>query len=313
MKLRNIYILCKENVDYVANIEAKDVKYPNGRAGKNVTGCKQAIEHMQQLKEIDYLKNEIERLVENVSSYFINKESFVVDAAEWNIIANAKLRLMNRMNAVIDLYESMGFEKGEELALDIKMPQSNDLTEFMENIKDLEFIITKCPFLKSESESLRFESTDVGSFWITLCVIAGTTVVTSVIINNLLAVVDKTLVIKSHMETLEQQKALTEKMNLENEQKKSMIQSLEMLYKCQVEQCITELEEQTQITMADGEERGRAEQVLNKMMKLLDKGMQFYPSINSSNEVKALFEPIEMKYISMKKTELIETKADTEE
>lgn len=67
----------------------------------------------------------------------------------------------------------------------------------------------------------------------------------------------------------------------------------------QVNNAINELEEELNYKIADGEERGRAEQCMMKLEKLLNQGLQMYASIDTAPEAKALFEPLKTKYLSI--------------
>ena len=49
----------------------------------------------------------------------------------------------------------------------------------------------------------------------------------------------------------------------------------------------------------DGDERRRIEECFLRMGNLIDKGLQIHMSIDSPKEAQALFEPLEMKYISI--------------
>ena len=73
------------------------------------------------------------------------------------------------------------------------------------------------------------------------------------------------------------------------------------------------MENETNKKLQNGEERGMVEQAFEKMNVLLEKGLQIYSTIESPQEVKALFEPLEMKYISVSNgVKLIEEKAKEE-
>lgn len=83
------------------------------------------------------------------------------------------------------------------------------------------------------------------------------------------------------------------------------------MYKKEIDAAIEELENLTGHEVADADERSRIELAFQKMGELLDKGLQIYSTIDSPKEVKALFDPLEMKYIELgKKIELLVDKKD---
>ena len=66
--------------------------------------------------------------------------------------------------------------------------------------------------------------------------------------------------------------------------------------------------------LKDGEERGKVEKTLEKMVVLIDKGVEIYSSIETTNEVKALFPTNENNPILPDNiVKLLEKKEDTEE
>lgn len=206
------------------------------------------------------------------------------------------------------MYESTGFDCEEKIGLNVKFPLSKNFSEFRRNIDELDFIVTKCPFFQNDNETLYLDSIDIGSFWITFAVV-GATVAGSVLLNNIAAFIDKCLVIRSHHLTIQEQKMAMERSKLEQKEKEDALKSLNQVYQLFVENAIRELEETTKHQIQDGDERGRVEQSIEKFNKLIDKGLQIYATIETPNETKALFEPLEVKYVSLaKKLELLEEK-----
>ena len=195
------------------------------------------------------------------------------------------------------LYKSMGGEP--DIGLDIKIPETDNITEFKKYIDNLEFIFTKCPFFQSEETSLKLETVDKGSIWLVIGVVCASATVGSALLNNIAAFIDKCFVIKSHRLTCMAQEQDIKASEYSEKEKEEMLEVVKKLYRIRVSNAIKELEESTGCHIKDGDDRGRAEQSLEKLGKLIDKGMQIYSSIDSPDEVKALFEPLEMKYLSI--------------
>lgn len=210
------------------------------------------------------------------------------------------------------LYQATEQEMEEKVGLDIKLPAYNDFSEFVKYINDLEYILTKCPFLESKDEKIEFENVDVGTTWLTFFVVGVATLTAgSVFLNNMAAFVDKCMVIRSHYLSTEKQKIDLEKESMEAEKKKTILEYLDIVYKKEIDAAIEELENLTGHEVADADERSRIELAFQKMEELLDKGLQIYSTIDSPKEVKALFDPLEMKYIELgKKIELLVDKKD---
>lgn len=221
--------------------------------------------------------------------------------------------LLIQLECIIQLYESMEL-KEQGIGLDIRVPEIDDITQFKKYIDELEFVFTKCPFFQSSEASLKFINVDIGSTWLVIGVASVSIAVASMLLNNIAAFIDKCLVIRSHKKTCEMQQREINKFNCNQKEKEKLVENIIKVYKIAVSNAIKELEETTGCRMQDGDERGRAEQALEKLEKLIDKGLQIYSAIGSPPEVKALFDPLEMHYLSIaEELKRIEKKSDDED
>ena len=208
-------------------------------------------------------------------------------------------KLLIRIYMIVRVGESAGMSQ-HDLGLEIKMPQTDNITDFAKYVNDLEFIFTKCPYFKDDKESLKLKSVDIGSIWLVIDVIGASIAGGSVLLHSIAAFIDKCYVIKSHKLTCENQKVEMEKAKADQKQKEEIIKTIEKVYQFSVDNAIRELEEVTKIEIKDNEERDRINQCFDRLEKLLDEGLQIYTAIDSPKEVKALFAPIEMRYLSNK-------------
>lgn len=303
MKLRNIYMICMDNYDVIEGITGKAVTI-NGRSGVKITGWSNAMDALQILRSIPSLEDVVDKLISSVPDFYLTRDEFNLGNDEWNKIHASKATLLRTMADTIDLYEKMGMDTNNRIGLDIKLPEFNDFSEFVGYIKDIEFVLTKCPFLqdKNKNEEMVFDNVDIGSTWLTFLII-GCTAGVSIILNNVAAFVDKCIIIRSHYLSVQKQKQDLEAEKMDNNNKKVILDYIDRLYKKQVEETIKELESITenQINNDDGDAYGRIELCFDKMGELIDKGLQIRASIDSPKETQVLFEPLEMKYLSVDK------------
>lgn len=297
MRLRNIYVLCTRNLEKIEAINGADV---SGNASYTfVSGWHTFLECYEELKAVDYLRDEVIKLFMSVPEIYRHQAQFKVTNAEWATIRQNKVALISGMSDAIKLYESMNLNSDEQMGMDVKLPKCEDFADFKKYIDDLEFILYKCPFFRIEGEELRFETFDVGSMWLNF-VIGGLSVgAASMILNNIAAFIDKCYVVKSHKLTLKQQELQLQAMEMDEKEREIVLNGIKKIYRQQVEDVISQLEEASNVELKDGEERGVVLQALEKANNLIDKGLQIYSTIDSPKEVKALFEPIEMKYLAL--------------
>lgn len=298
MKLRSIYLICEQHYDTVNNFSAAEVSVLS-RTMYNISDWLSYMEMLLQLKKINILTERSEKVIESVPEYYRTKDEFRLDDQEWNLVRNANLELKRTMGFVIELYESMGLSTEEKVGIDIKIPQCSDISEYVSYISDLEYIFTKCPFLESKDEKWIFDNVDVGSDWITLLVeFSAAGAVASVLLNNLAAFIDKCIIIRSHYLSTQKQKIELENEKENEEYKQSVTKYLDSIYAKAVDNAIKEMEEISGYTVKndDGDDKGRIQEAFNRMGKLIDKGVQIYSTIDSPEETKLLFEPLEMHY-----------------
>lgn len=308
MKLGDIYSICKRNYDVIKSIDGSMmnlIDYDDELTKKvKISG--------DEIKKIECLKGaylNLEKCLEKVEDQIFVE----VDKTSLVELQDAKEKMLSMLDAIIGIYEQTGLKKKETIGIDIKFPVSGNFSDFRKDIDELDFIFTKCPFFQNEKENLRFDNVDIGSFWLTFAVIGAAITGGSILLNNIAAFIDKCIVIRSHYLTIQQQKADIEKTQAEQKEKEEIIKVLNRYYKITVDNAIKELEEITNCKLQDGDERGRVEQSLEKMAKLIDKGMQIYTTIDSTEETKALFAPLEMHYLEVdKQLKLLEDKKEEE-
>lgn len=317
MNLRSIYLTCANNIETLQDLKAAAITI-NGRVGKRVEGWGACLKAIEELKKVDALEQECDDLIDAVPSFFIAQDTFDILETEWKKISDKKSCLYRTIIDIMDLCEKMGFdEENENFGIDIKLPVYHDFSEFVEYVNDLHFILTKCPFVQNEKEKIEFRNVDVGSTWLSF-VIEGALIVggASVLLNNIAALVDKCIIIRSHYLTTEKEKQDIEREKRNTAEKEVIIKYLTETHKKQVDVVIQELEATTgyKVENKDGDERLRIEQCMERLGILLEKGLQIYAAIDTPDEAKALFQPLEMKYLEyQKKMELLEVKEEHSE
>lgn len=316
MRLGEIYRKCRDNYNYINDI-FNDILDAHEKCNEMLKS-----DHIEDTriayrllnKRLKLFKEYIDKILGDIECFDISRERLTEAIINNDLTSMQKKdyaeKLMVQIDCIIKLCESMGLNKNN-LGLDIKIPEVDDITEFKKYIDGLEFVFTKCPFFQSNEANLKFESVDIGSTWLIIGVACATVAAGSVLLNNIAAFVDKCFIIKSHRQTCLIQQQMIEKSKCDQKQKEELLKTIEKVYKISVDNEIKELEETTGYQIQDGDERGRVEQSFERLEKLFDKGMQIYTSIDSPPETKALFAPLEMHYSSIaEELKRIEKKPD---
>jgi len=298
MRMRNMYYLLTKNLEVIKNAKGTQEKkasnnetYYKIENWRNVKKAYGSISTMPCFKE---LTDSLEQLFsENV---FTNKEkdyeTFSANAyGEYN---NLHSKIYNKMVNIIEFYEAVGFDK-TEIGFDIKMPPTNDFSEFCEYLESLKQIFEHSPYLKSDDESIKIKKVDVGSTWLeffiekqNLITMAVVGIGSSVLLMNLSKIVDKAIKIKSHNLTCKMQKEQWKTMGIKNDIINTTVTAYQAITDNLVEKCVEELSEEIS-PLANGEEKNRLSKHLLDLSEMMMKGMEIYASIDSPQEIKDLF------------------------
>ena len=138
MNFRSIYFVCKENYEIINEEKYKDIRYLRS------TGKEDFVHAMENLYEIEPVREMSKRIVDNLESHDLGIDA---DNEIEDLIGLLKINLAT----AIKLYESIGSNVKKHFAIDIRFPETNNITEFRKYIDELEFIFTKCPFLQSDN------------------------------------------------------------------------------------------------------------------------------------------------------------------
>ena len=210
MKLYNVYRLCKENI---ISLEIANFKKDSKNGVYTISYWPSIKKALDIIKQIPMFKQIINDYINSVPVLVRENVSPQVDPTTAQNI-NSKLKIItDKMNAVIELYESMNL--GDDgTGIDIKLPPCDNLKDYIAYLKDIDFIFSQCPFLQCENEILKFQSVDVGSNWIKLTLATAST---CMILNNTAALMDKALILRSHYISIQQQEEVLKSVQLKNE------------------------------------------------------------------------------------------------
>lgn len=300
MKLYSIYKTCKEVLFLLEKCRVESVVTYN-EFQITVEGWNYFASSFEMLRELKIFDEEIDKIIEIIPSEYMSLDNWEVESNESTMV-DCIDALRHGVNTIVKMYESFGYSK-QEIGIDIKMPEG-DFSAFVNNVKTIEFILTQCPTLKVTDAEIKFNNVDVGSTWLTFVVIGSGAII---LLNNIASLIDKAIMLRSRLISVKQHEELLRTMQVKNEFAERMINDFND-YKKEIMNHMLRKLETDEIQYKDGEERDKEKLALEKMVDLLNKGMEFYASIDTPNEVQALFPTVsEQKVISSKNTMLLPT------
>lgn len=288
MRLYNVYYICKAALNGLK--ELKILNLSNG--GVRLNGweiCKQSLES---LFSIDFVKKDAQYLYNVLNPIDREKSQPEIGTNTYNIFMPAHANLKTRIEGVIDLYESMR-DGISQPGIDIKIPSCDSLKEYIKILDDIDFIFTQCPYFINENEKIKYKGTDVGSDWITFAIIiSSATSAGFVILNNLASIMNKVITLASNKKILDMQDEMLKTMQLKNEASQETISTFKIIKENIYKKYVDELQDELG-SLKDGEEEGKVSKSLEKLINLMDKGVEIHTSIETPKEIKVLFPFVE--------------------
>jgi hypothetical protein len=284
MRLYNIYFLCKKNIDLIKDFQLPPSKDGNGRDIFKFNNWKQVKNILNELYTVNGLEDSVRKVYESLDPITRDAAIPIISTGVKNTLVNNQTTLIEKMQTIIELYESMG-NGVSGTGIDVKLPKCSGLKEYINYLKEIDFVFTQCPFLRSKDEAIVFNTVDVGSIWLTFAIVAGTSFY---ILNNLAGLMKQAVAIKSNILTYKQQEEQLHAMRNKNEISDEVIQTFKKLKDDILKDAVHALEDK-ESPLADGEEIDKAAKSIEKLILLMDKGVEIQSSIETPAEVKILF------------------------
>lgn len=285
MKFYNIYYICKSCANAINNVRIRELRSSNSTLnGYRVLDWGECKKVLPELEKISSLKKYVNSVCSTLNFVAFDQTAPEISIESYKNFKEAFGKLSIAVNTIINLYESMEIRKSD-CGIDVKIPNCDSLKEYMDYLKEIDFVFTQCPYLQCDKEQIKFRNVDVGSQWLNFIVgSAGG----FYILNNLAKLIERAIAMKSYLKTIKQQDEMLKTMQLKNEVTLETLEAFKTMKRITMEGYVKELESELG-ELKDGEERGKVEKSLEKLAELIDKGVEIYSSIETPNEVKALF------------------------
>lgn len=284
MRLKNMYLLCKNNIEYFKNSPYERVINGSGTTiYYQIQNFDLFVDSVNELNKVKCLDSSLKEMCNTLGDSILRKEKHKIFPDQFNTFQTFLNALIARMQTIIDLGDSLGFENVEN-GFDIKLPPNLSLLELGQCITDINKSFSQCPLFNNNEEKIEFKGADIGSLWLEFTTIATGS---GIIINNLAKIVDKCVAIKSHILTVNMQKEQLKSMKMDNELKENMVSGFKQMTDELIQNVSTELQDET--GKLDNEDNQRLNMCLKLLSEWMAKGLEIHSALNAPEEVKALF------------------------
>ncbi len=308
LRLYNIYYLCKTAKRSIDEITFSDF---NGSREFEINGWENGITALSLLREMEFIKDYADNAIKIIPVYVRSDANPRIDAVTKTNFNSVLNEIKIRLDSVVKLYESLEAGEAKE-GIDIKIPKCNDLKEYIQYMKDIDFILSQCPFISGSGEEIVFNTVDVGSMWLSLFIkaAAGSHVIMS-ILSKMSEIATQ---FRSNKVVINQQKEILETMRQKNEVGQEMIDTFRRMKTLMLDDAVSQIEESSGIKLVNEEERDKARRAIDTFSELLDKGVELYSAIETPEDVKVKFPFAENDpLLSEEAVKLIEDKEEIED
>lgn len=303
-----MYYVCRYYIDFIRQIKF-DVRNVGGKEVRFLDKWQEKSKILNKLANVKPIRKKAKELYECIPTVYRDSDKFDVQDSIIKSFEKSKSELLACMETIINLYKATTYrnELDEKCGIDIMLPNFRDLGEFSDCLKDLNFVITQCPYFLRKDEEIKFKTIDIGSIWITLAVIGAS----SAILFNFGKIVDQAAKIKSHMSTVKMQEEMLRSMKTKNEVSEEVFDVFKKTKDVLLQQSLETIKNELG-DLKDGEEIDKVKRSLEKLGYWMDKGMQIYSSIDAPKEVRDAFpEQQELSFLSDNLQKLLEMKNDS--
>lgn len=289
-------LLKKQVEEYykVLNIESKQVS-SNGNTYEKIMNWRDINRALHALNTCGFMGKSVQNIFDMGDNFIASTETTAILSQNFPTFINAFNIVKAKCEAIIDMDGFSSNSKNEENFLYVKIPDNTEELEELDFIvKGLNTTFNQCPILRDTYQKVSFEGVDVGSSWIVLSFILTGAPIAAKTLNWVADFIKKCNEIRLQNRTIKKMdlEYIIEKTELEEKEKQKMISVIkENMEKDNRKKCIDSFKSisiprKEKITP---EEEGKIVHSMLMLAELLEIGVEIYPSINSSEELKLAF------------------------
>jgi hypothetical protein len=277
MRLKKIWISCDK---YSDNLEIKgEMKNANGIEYFVASNMLEIQNALDELYEIDFLKAYIDNIYQVAEVLLVRQPIARLSRDQYNGFRDGVNILKSKITTISEFCDSIGY-KETEVGFDVKLPEESDFEQFSKNISDFETVIHQWPFFMNYDAVIKVGKVDVGSTWIDFC-ITGTQALG--LLGGVAMLVKKAILIMYKYKECKIKEEEYRSLELSNDHTKAINEAHEKLLNSFVNQCISDISKESGHEVKP-EEVDRAKMCFDRIIKLLEMGLEIHPSIESGED-----------------------------
>lgn len=272
MRLHEIYNVCLEAYNLIHEcIECKEGGASYSYEIRDRASISAAIEYVEKISFFDEYLPVLKVFANNKEKMLYTNSDLYQPIKELDI----------KLTSVIQLCESLGYTS-EGNGFSVKVPMK-DISIYAKCVAEFNIILQQYPKFKESDAIIVLKKVDVGSAWLEFCC---TGVAAMTLLSMFADFVKKSIYLYSLTITVRQQKEQYKRTQISTHLMEEFDAIIEKITKEYSEKIVEEIAAGKDM---DPEDKARAEMCFNKMVSLLDKGLEIHNTIEQEKDVKPLF------------------------
>lgn len=277
MRLRDIQTIINESA---ANLMVGNVQIPKDNQNRKINNLNAFKEAFKKVEKMGIYQSDIENLMETEAIFLTHNDSISLPNGEANNFQNLLKQLQNKL-FTFNIGISSIIPEQDENSISIKLPPINDLKELIDISKSLDTIFNQILVTKNNQTEAKIQNFDTGSKWIeiTFTSVIGLTIFSQLIQTAIL--LEREQLKNKHIEEIiRREKTITDGYenilsNL-NEQLKHDLDDIK-------NNSVDEIVKKANINLEEEPEYpARVKNSIDSIIKLIAKGMKFFPSAKAT-------------------------------
>ena len=276
------------------NIKSEQINR-NGSTYQKISNWKEINSVLFKLNEYEFIGNSVENIFDMGANFMVSTESTYIVYNDYQKFLNYFNIVKAKCEAILDMKNGNEKDFDDENYLYVKLPDNlKELDDLNTIVKDLNIVFNQCPILRDTYKEVEFVGVDVGSSWIVLSFILTGAPIVAKTLNWIADFIKKCNDIRIQFRNIKQMdlEYLINLMELDKKQSGELLQKVEkgIENNCH-EQCMKEFKS-IKIPAKDeisSEDQSKIVHCMVKMTEILEMGVELYPSLNASEELKKLF------------------------
>ena len=300
MRLQEMYYICKTCLANWAELEssARAVQDQHFYRVSNAQKVRASLSVIDSIQVFQYHFHRLYQLYPELKLGENNSVEF--PQKEWNAIKLEHSEIKKQVETIVSMCEFLHVPQYDS-GFDIKMPPDISIDGMADCLKDVHRIFSNCPTLCVPDAEIKLQAVDIGSIWIVIGIVASAATA-KILLSAVAELVDKAIIIRSHILTTKQQEEFLRQSRLAGELLETMVGAHKKMLDEMVDVAASGIAESHGIGENCGEDRERIRTSIHSLAEWMSKGMEIYSSIGAPDEIKATFPPVESQQLSISDT-----------